>query len=85
MDVLLLTNLYLFSEEWAECAQRETEEETGLKLKNLKLGTIVNTVVEEVKYHYVTVFMEAEVDNHTGKTEPENLEPDKCESKSASC
>ncbi|XP_072031608.1 nucleotide triphosphate diphosphatase NUDT15-like [Amphiura filiformis] len=69
-----------YGEEWAQCAERETEEETGLKIKNIKLGTVVNTVVKEVQYHYVTVFMEADIDEQSGKTEPENLEPHKCES-----
>ena len=70
------------SEEWAECAARETEEETGLKLVNIKLGTVVNSVVKEVQYHYVTVFMEADIDERSGnKTEPENTEPHKCEGK----
>ncbi len=70
-------------EKWTECAQRETEEETGLKIKNLKLGTVVNTIVKDVQYHYVTVFMEADLDvEQSGKTDPVNMEPHKCESKS---
>lgn len=67
-----------FGEEWAECAVRETLEETGLKIKNVSFGTVVNAVVSEEDYHYITIFMKGEIDDSHAK-EPENLEPDKCE------
>ena len=69
---------FINSEEWSECAARETLEETGLKIKNVSFGTVVNAVVPEEDYHYLTIFMKGEIDNSQAK-EPENLEPDKCE------
>ena len=56
----------------------ETEEETGLHLKNVKFSTAINGVCLDQDYHYVTLFMVAEVDTDF-KSEPENLEPHKCE------
>ena len=68
------------SEEWSECAIRETLEETGLKIKNVSFATIVNAFVPEEDYHYITMFMKGEIDvSHT--REPENMEPDKCDGK----
>ena len=69
---------FINSEEWSECAARETLEETGLKIKNVSFGTVVNAVVPEEDYHYITIFMKGEIDNSQAK-EPKNLEPDKCE------
>ena len=66
------------SEDWSECAVRETLEETGLKIKNVSFATIVNAVVHEEDYHYITIFMKGEIDDSHAK-EPENMEPDKCE------
>ncbi|XP_001623724.2 nucleotide triphosphate diphosphatase NUDT15 [Nematostella vectensis] len=68
-----------FGEEWDECAARESMEETGLALKNICFATVVNAIVLEEKYHYVTIFMKAEVDSDKGPAEPMNCEPDKCE------
>lgn len=61
-----------------DCAKRETEEETGLRLKNVVFSTVVNAVCIEKDYHYVTIFMRAEVDADF-KKDPENMEPHKCE------
>lgn len=69
---------HINSEEWSECAIRETLEETGLKIRNISFATVVNAVVTDEDYHYITIFMKGEIDfSHT--REPENLEPDKCE------
>ena len=57
---------------------RETLEETGLKVKNVCFATLVNAVVHDEDYHYITVFMRSEVDLHHQR-EPINTEPDKCE------
>lgn len=72
--------LFIYSEEWSECAIRETLEETGLKIKNVSFATVVNAVVTEADYHYITIFMKGEIDT-SHVQEPENLEPDKCEGK----
>ena len=57
---------------------RETLEETGLKVKNVCFATLVNAVVRDEDYHYITVFMRSEVDLRHQR-EPINTEPDKCE------
>lgn len=70
--------MFSFREEWLDCAKRETEEETGLRLKNVVFSTVVNAVCIEKDYHYVTIFMRGEVDADF-KKDPENMEPHKCE------
>lgn len=69
-----------FGETFEECAMREVEEETGMHIQNIKLGTVVNTILLDDNLrptHYVTVFMKAEpVDL---EQEPETLESDKCD------
>ncbi|XP_071794865.1 nucleotide triphosphate diphosphatase NUDT15-like [Asterias amurensis] len=67
-----------FAENWEECAIRETEEETGLRIKKVKFCTVINAVSVEDNYHYVVIFMEAEIDM-TYQEEPVNMEPHKCE------
>ncbi|GFT71164.1 nucleotide triphosphate diphosphatase NUDT15 [Trichonephila clavipes] len=67
-----------FGESWEDAAYREVLEETGICIKNIKFCHVVNSVVKEHDYHYVTILMKSEVDE-TGITEPENLEPDKNE------
>lgn len=67
-----------FGEAWSECAIRETLEETGLKIRNVSFATVVNAVVIEEDYHYITIFMRGEIDT-SHMREPKNLEPDKCE------
>lgn len=71
---------YYSSEEWEESARRETLEETGLKLKNVRLGTVLNTIWKEGDrtFHYIEAVMVAHVDIDY-KREPDNPEPDKCE------
>nr|XP_054756202.1 nucleotide triphosphate diphosphatase NUDT15-like [Lytechinus pictus]XP_054756208.1 nucleotide triphosphate diphosphatase NUDT15-like [Lytechinus pictus] len=67
-----------FGEEWVDCAKRETEEETGLRLKDVVFSTVVNAIHLEEDYHYITIFMRGEVDAEF-KKDPENMEPHKCE------
>lgn len=65
-------------ESWEDGACREVCEETGLHITDVKFCHAVNTVVPEIDYHYVTIFMKGEVGD-CGPKEPENKEPDKCE------
>jgi 8-oxo-dGTP diphosphatase len=58
-----------------ECAVREVDEETGLKIKNLKKSIYTNDVFREVGKHYVTLFFTADYNGG----EAELREPDRCE------
>jgi len=62
-------------ETWAECASRETEEEAGIKIGNLRFGTLTNDIFEEGGKHYVTIAMLADYESGEVKV----MEPDKCE------
>ncbi|KAI3423482.1 Nudix hydrolase domain-containing protein [Psidium guajava] len=68
-----------FGESFEECAAREVEEETGLKIDEAQLLTVTNNVfLEEPKpSHYVTVFLRARLARP--EQEPENREPEKCD------
>ena len=70
--------LMICREEWTDCGRRETMEETGLVLKNMKFSTVVNGVDLPARYHYVELFVQGEVDTEV-KAEPINMEPDKCQ------
>lgn len=62
-----------FGESWEMCARRETKEETGLELEQIRfLGVTDDHAIGEGK-HYITIFMRAEC--HNG--EPLVCEPDK--------
>jgi len=65
-----------FNETWEECAIRETYEETGIKIKNLKFATATNDIFPIEGKHYITIFMRC--DYLSGLLE--NKEPEKCES-----
>ncbi len=58
-----------------ECAMREVEEETGLKIKNLKESIYTNDMFREENNHYVTLFFVADHDSGEAKL----MEPKKCE------
>ena len=54
------------------CAQREVFEETGLMIKNIRLGPYTNDVFEAEKKHYITLFVIAEYKSgHVTLKEPE--------------
>jgi len=64
-----------YKESWEECAFRETLEETGLAIKNIRFGTVLNDIFHEEQKHYITIIMLSDYDS--GKLEL--MEPDKCE------
>lgn len=45
-----------YLESFEDCAIREVFEETSLKVKNIRFGSITNDIFESGK-HYVTIFM----------------------------
>ncbi len=64
-----------FNENIEGCAKRETLEETGIKIKNIKNGPFTNDIFKQENKHYVTLFVIAEYDSGKVKI----MEPDKCE------
>lgn len=48
-------------EGFAECAERETLEETGLKVKGVKLINATNDVFTDQGKHYITLFVVCEM------------------------
>jgi len=64
-----------FMETWEECAIRETEEEVGIKIKNVRYLTATNDFFEKDNKHYITIFMIADYDSGEVKI----MEPEKCE------
>jgi len=65
-----------FGETPEQCATRELEEETGLKVKNVRFLTATNDIMAADNKHYVTMFMVCERQDDSQK--PEVLELDKC-------
>jgi 8-oxo-dGTP diphosphatase len=64
-----------FFETLEDCAKRETEEETGLKVNGVRFLTITNDFFKQENKHYITIFMSADyIDG-----EAEIKEPDKWE------
>jgi len=63
-----------FGESWGDCAKRETLEEAGIELSNVRFGTVTNDIFEKEGKHYITIFMLAEIESG----EPRVMEPDKC-------
>ena len=62
-----------FSEEIKECAKRETEEETGIQIKNLQVVSFTNDIFKDK--HYITIFVVADHDHGEARV----MEPEKCE------
>src|SRR3989338_4122687 len=63
-----------YNESFTECARRETTEETGLEIDNIRFGHLTNDFFTETSKHYVTIFMVADYKNG----ELEVREPNKC-------
>ena len=64
-----------YKESWEDCAERETYEETDLKIKNLRFGTVTNDIFKKDDKHYITIIIVADYING----EAEIMEPHKCE------
>ena len=62
-------------ETFEECVKRETREETGIEIKNIKFLLVLNQKFYAPK-HYINVGFIADWDSG----EVKNMEPDKCES-----
>ncbi|OTB05165.1 hypothetical protein M426DRAFT_320219 [Hypoxylon sp. CI-4A] len=60
------------------CAERETLEETGLKVKGEKVVALTNDVFEPETKHYITIFVICRMEN--ANDQPVVTEPEKCES-----
>lgn len=50
-----------YGEEIFACAERETLEETGLRVKGVKLAAVGNSVFVEEGKHYITLFVDCEM------------------------
>ncbi|KAH8682297.1 nudix domain-containing protein [Xylariales sp. PMI_506] len=66
-----------FGESYFACAEREAFEETGLRVKAVKLVAATNDIFEDLGKHYITLFV---ICTRTDSTQdPQVTEPDKCE------
>ncbi|CAG8931698.1 unnamed protein product [Penicillium salamii] len=65
-----------FGESFETCAARETLEETGLDIRDLRYLNATNSVFQAENKHYITIFMGAVCEEGA---EPKLLEPEKCE------
>ncbi|KAF2689005.1 hypothetical protein K458DRAFT_399856 [Lentithecium fluviatile CBS 122367] len=59
------------------CAERETFEETGLKIRATKIVTVTNDIFVEENKHYISIFMKCE--RIDPRQQPQRIEPNKCE------
>jgi 8-oxo-dGTP diphosphatase len=64
-----------YGESWEEGARRETFEEAGIKIKNIRLAGLTSDIHEDEKKHYVTIALAADYNSGDVKImEPEKLE-----------
>ncbi|KAK9778479.1 hypothetical protein SCAR479_04501 [Seiridium cardinale] len=64
-------------EDFFDCVERETLEETGLEIRATKVVGLTNDKFSELNKHYVTVFTKCE--RKDKQQQPQRLEPDKCD------
>lgn len=64
-----------FNETIEDCAERETMEETGIKIKNIKKAYFTNDLFSKEEKHYVTLFVTSDYDSGEVKI----MEPEKCD------
>lgn len=50
-----------YHEELLTAAERETAEETGLKVKGIKVGAVTNDIFVTDNKHYITLFVSCEM------------------------
>jgi len=62
-----------YGESFEECAAREVLEETGLEVGELRFLTATNSVFDDVKKHYVTIFMGCRLRDDAAEPEVSNL------------
>ena len=60
-------------ETFEECARRETREEAGIEIKNVKFVTVTNDLFDH--QHYITIWMQAEYLSGEARI----MEPEKCD------
>ena len=58
-----------------ECAQRETFEECGIVIKNIRTATVTNDLFKSQGQHFITIFVVSD----WAENEPIVKEPGKCE------
>ncbi|KAK5992450.1 Nudix hydrolase 1 [Cladobotryum mycophilum] len=66
-----------YKEDVTFCAERETLEETALKVKGNGIIAVTNDIFETEGKHYITLFVHCKMLNP--EDEPQVLEPNKCE------
>ncbi len=64
-----------YGEDFVDTAKREVEEETGLKIKNLRFGAVTTTMFPEESRQSITIWILSDYQNG----QPFIVEPDKCE------
>ncbi len=63
------------NESWEDCASRETMEETGVVIKNIRFVSATNDIFQAENKHYITIFMLSDYESGEVKA----MEPEKCE------
>ena len=64
-----------FNESWEDCARRETMEETGIIINNIRFGAVTNDIFPKEEKHYITIFMLSDYVSGEVKV----MEKEKCE------
>ncbi len=64
-----------YGEGWEEAAKREAFEEAGIRVKNVRFGTVTNDIFKKEGKHYITIYMIS--DYLSGKERI--CEPGKCD------
>ncbi|KAI1355322.1 NUDIX hydrolase domain-like protein [Xylaria sp. FL0043] len=64
-------------ESFFECAERETLEETALRVKGVKTVAVTNDVFDAASKHYITIFVQCVMED--ANDQPKTMEPNKCE------